>query len=233
MMGQPPGGFPKALQKKILKDEKPINVRPGLELPPADLEALKKEAEKKVERSISDQEFASYLMYPSVFVDYAIHRRRFGNVTVIPTLNFYYGMVQDEELPVHIEYGKTLLIRYLALGQADEEGLREVFFELNGQPRSIRIADETMAPERAPHEKADSSKLGEVGAPMPGLISTVVVAVGQEVEVGDVLLSIEAMKMQTNITAEVSGVVERIVTPVGTQVETKDLLVVITDKKEE
>ncbi len=233
MMGQPPGGFPKELQKKILKDEQPINVRPGLELPPANLDALKKEAEEKVERKITDQEFASYLMYPSVFVDYANHRKKFGNVTVIPTLNFYYGMIQDEELPVHIEYGKTLLIRYLALGQADEEGYREVFFELNGQPRSIRIADETMALERTPHEKADSSKLGEVGAPMPGLISTVVVAVGQEVEVGDVLLSMEAMKMQTNITAEVDGVVERIVTPVGTQVETKDLLVVIAEKEEE
>ncbi|MBU3916166.1 pyruvate carboxylase [bacterium] len=231
MMGQPLGGFPKALQKKILKDEVPITVRPGLKLAPADLSALREEAEKKVERKITDQEFTSYLMYPKVYVDYAKHLKQFGNITVLPTLNFYYGMIQDEELPVHIDYGKTLIIRFLALGQPNEEGNREAFFELNGQPRVVRMADKSLTPDRPPREKADSSKLGEVGAPMRGLVSTVIASVGKEVEVGDVLLTIEAMKMETNVTSEIHGVVERIVAPVGTQVETKDLLVVIAKIK--
>jgi pyruvate carboxylase len=231
MMGQPPGGFPRELQKKVLKDEIPITVRPGKELPAADLAGLRAEAEKKVERQITDQELASYLMYPKVFVDYAKHRRQFGNVTVLPTLNFYYGMIQDEELPVHIEFGKTLIIRYQAIGHPGEDGTREVFFELNGQPRSIRMMDRTKAPERPPREKADSTKLGDVGAPMPGLVIKVLATVGQEVEAGDVLLTIEAMKMETNVISEVNGVIDRVIATVGMQVETKDLLVAVAEKK--
>lgn len=229
MMGQPPGGFPEALQKKVLRDEKAITVRPGLELPPADMKALREEAEKKVERQISDRELASYLMYPSVFTDYAAHRRTYGNVIVIPTMSFFYGMAPEEELSINIDQGRTLIIRFQALGLADEEGMREVFFELNGQPRVVRIPDKSQVPERAPHEKADSSNLGHVGAPMPGLVAKVLVSEGQEVESGDVLLTLEAMKMETNVTSVVNGTVKRIVTPVGTQVESKDLLMVVEE----
>ncbi len=227
MMGQPPGGFPKELQNKVLKGEKPITVRPGQELEPTDLEAARAEAEAKADRKITDYELASYLMYPKVFIDYINFRRKNGNVSVLPTLSFYYGMAPEEELPVHIEFGKTLIIRFQAMGMPDEDGTREMFFELNGQPRVVKVSDLSKAPERAPREKADPGKLGEIGSPMPGLISTVLVIENQEIEQGDVLLTIEAMKMETNVLAEVPGIVERVVTPVGTQVDAKDLLVVI------
>ena len=227
-MGQPVGGFPKALQRKILKGAKPLKKRPGEVLAPTDLDAEKAEAEKKVGRQITDEELASYLMYPKVFEDYCKHRRQFGNVIILPTLNFFYGMVRDEELALHIEKGKTLLIRFQALGMPEEDGRRTVFFELNGQPRNVTVIDRNIKSTKVVNQKADDSDPGQVGAPMPGLIVTVKVSEGDEVQRGDVLLSIEAMKMETAVASEIDGVVEKILTPVGTQVDTKDLLVVIT-----
>ena len=227
MMGQPPGGFPVELQKKILKGEKPITVRPGLLLEPVDMEETKAEVEKQLKRNISDFELASYLMYPDVFIDYAEHRRTYGNVSVLPTLNFFYGMKREEELHVDIASGKTLIIRFMAKGKADDDGNREVFFELNGQARIVKVPDRSQVPERAAREKANPAVLGEVGSPMPGLISAVCVSENQEIERGDVLLTIEAMKMQTNVVSDVPGIVERIVTSVGEQVDAKDLLIVI------
>nr|WP_321401784.1 pyruvate carboxylase [uncultured Desulfobacter sp.] len=232
MMGQPPGGFPKDLQKKILKGEEPITVRPGQLLEPADMDQERAQAEKLVERKISDCELASYLMYPDVFVDYMKHRKKFGNVSVLPTLNFFYGMKREEELYVDIASGKTLIIRFMAKGKADEEGNREVYFELNGQSRIVKVPDRSKVPERAPREKANPANLGEVGSPMPGLISAVCVSEGDEIERGDVLVTIEAMKMQTNVLSDVPGVVQRIATAVGSQVDAKDLLVVIKQPEE-
>lgn len=227
MMGQPPGGFPKELQKKILKGEEPITVRPGQLLEPVDMDSTRAEVEKLAERKISDCELASYLMYPDVFIDYTKHRRTYGNVSVLPTLNFFYGMKREEELSVDLASGKTLIVRLMAKGKADEEGKREVFFELNGQSRIVKVPDRSKAPERAPREKANPAVLGEIGSPMPGLISAVCVTENQEIERGDVLATIEAMKMQTNVLSDVSGIVQRIVTSVGTQVDAKDLLIVI------
>jgi len=227
MMGQPPGGFPVELQKKILKGEKPITVRPGQLLAPVNMEDARAEAEKLAQRKISDCELASYLMYPDVFIDYTKHRRTYGNVSVLPTLNFFYGMAREKELAVDIASGKTLIIRFMAKGKADDEGKREVFFELNGQSRIVKVPDRSKVPERAPREKANPAVLGEVGSPMPGLISAVCVSENQKVERGDVLITIEAMKMQTNVVSDVPGIVERIVTQVGTQVDAKDLMVVI------
>jgi pyruvate carboxylase len=227
MMGQPPGGFPVELQKKILKGEEPITVRPGILLDPVDMDETRAEVEKEIERKISDVELASYLMYPDVFIDYAEHRRKYGNVSVLPTLNFFYGMKREEELFVDIASGKTLIIRFMAKGKADDEGNREVYFELNGQSRIVKVPDRSKVPERAPREKANPGALGEVGSPMPGLISSICVSENQEIERGDVLLTIEAMKMQTNVVSDIPGIVDRIVTSVGTQVDAKDLLVVI------
>ena len=194
-IGQPPGGFPKALQQKVLKGRAPLKQRPGEVLPPADLAAERGAAEARAERALSDAELASYLMYPKVFVDYARDRARYGNVAVLPTPTFFYGMEVGEELSVDLERGKTLIIRLVAVSEAHEDGTRTVFFELNGQPRSVRVPDRSQVAKRAPTRKAEIGDPNQVGAPMPGNVVTVAVKAGQKVARGETLLTLEAMKM--------------------------------------
>jgi len=225
-LGQPTGGFPKALQKKILKGEKPITVRPGSLMDDVDLEETRKEVEQKVGRHISDFELGSHLMYPQVFADYASHLRQFGDVSKIPTQDFFYGMEPGGEIAVEMERGKALVIRFLALGDANEDGVRNVFFELNGQPRSVRIRDHSQESTRPANRVADDQDSNQLGAPMPGIISAIVVEPGQKVLRGDTLLSIEAMKMETAVTAEFDGTVSEVAVSIGAQVNAEDLLVV-------
>jgi pyruvate carboxylase len=226
-LGQPPGGFPEALQRKVLKGGAPLTARPGATMPPADLEAERAAAAAKTGQPIDDRQLASYLMYPKVFTDYMQHRKTYGEVSVLSTPVFFHGLLQGEETGVELEPGKALLIRYLATGEADEEGRRAVFFELNGQPRTIKVADRKVAPARAAHPKAEDGNASHVGAPMPGLVTGILVQPGQTVEAGDALVSLEAMKMETTVRAERAGVVERIVAIQGRSVETKDLLLVL------
>jgi len=224
-LGQPPGGFPKALQDKVLKGQKPITVRPGASAPPADLSKIKREAEQKVERHISDEELQSYLMYPKVFTDYAQHRRRYGPVEVLPTPVFFYGMEAGQEIHVELETGKALNIRCVAIGEVDAEGKVKVFFELNGQPRSVRVEDKTVAASVESHPKAEDGNPDHVPAPMPGVVASLAVQQGQTVTQGDLLLTIEAMKMETAIHADRDGTIKNITAKPGTQVDAKDLLI--------
>jgi pyruvate carboxylase len=226
-LGQPHGGFPEGLQRKVLKGREPLTVRPGEALPETDLRAAREEAEKKVRRSISDRELASYLMYPKVFLDYADHHRVHGDVSVLPTEAFFYGMRRDDELFVDIERGKTLVIRFLAVGDADNEGKRTIFFELNGQPREVKVADRSLAPSGPAKRTADEGDPSHVPAPMPGLVVSLSVRIGEAVARGDRLLSIEAMKMETGVFAERAGAVREILVKAGDQVDTKQLLMVI------
>ncbi|KAB7624378.1 pyruvate carboxylase [Alkalilimnicola sp. S0819] len=226
-LGQPVSGFPEALQKKVLGDEAPLTARPGAVLPAADLDALRAEAEAQVEREITDAELASYLMYPKVFVEYARHREAFGNVSVLPTHAFFHGLESQEEVSIDIERGKRLILRCLAISEADEEGKRRVFFELNGQPRRIKVADTSLAPKSAARRKVEPGKPGQIAAPMAGLIVHVAVNPGQKVRKGDHLFSIEAMKMETAIHAERDGTVEEVLLGAGTQVDSKDLVLVV------
>ncbi len=226
-VGQPPGGWPKDLQRKILKGETPITDRPGAHLPALDLSVERAAAAKAVHRKVSDVEFASYLMYPKVFADYAVHRREFGRVDVLPTPVFFYGMTPGEEVAIDIDPGKTLIVRLLAVGEAGEDGQREVFFELNGQPRAVRVADRALAPKVAANEKADPANPGHVGAPMPGVVATVAAREGQKVEAGDTLLTLEAMKMETAVPASRAGRLTRVCIKPGQQVDARDLLAVI------
>jgi pyruvate carboxylase len=228
-LGQPYGGFPEALQRKVLKGAEPLRARPGEVLEPADLDAARAEVEKKVRRHVSERELASYLMYPKVFIDFAEHHRAYGDVSVLPTPVFLYGLRRDDELFVDIERGKTLVIRFLATGEADEEGRRTIFFELNGQPREVKVTDRALAPSGATRRMADESNPGHVGAPMPGLVVAVTVGEGQRVERGTRLLSIEAMKMETGVFADREGVVEEVLVQAGTAVETKQLMMVLGD----
>jgi pyruvate carboxylase len=226
-LGQPPGGWPEALQKKVLKGDEPYVVRPGSLLPDADLAAERKAIEEKIEREVNDFEFASYLMYPKVFTDYAMAHETYGPVSTLPTPNYFYGLPVGDEVLIDIEKGKTLVVLNQAIGHTDEKGMVTVFFELNGQPRRIKVPDRAHgAAGGAVRRKVDAGNAAHVGAPMPGVISTVAVAAGQEIKQGDVLLSIEAMKMETALHAEKDGVVAEVLVKAGDQIDAKDLLIV-------
>jgi pyruvate carboxylase len=226
-LGRPTGGFPEALQAKVLNGRKPLDGRPGALMPPADLDAERTEAERRTGGRLDDRDLASYLMYPKVFTDFCQHRQNYGDVAALPTPIFFHGMEQGEEVSVEIERGKSLIIRYLATSDADEAGRRTVFFELNGQPRTVKITDRRVAPTRQAHPKAEDGNLSHIGAPMPGLVAAIAVRAGQKVERGDLLVSLEAMKMESAVRADRAGTVERVVAELGRNVETKDLLVVI------
>ncbi|MEI4483156.1 MULTISPECIES: pyruvate carboxylase [unclassified Phyllobacterium] len=225
-LGQPPNGWPQALQKKALKGEKPYVVRPGWLLPDADLDAERESIEKKIERPVNDFEFASYLMYPKVFIDYAVASETYGPVSVLPTPAYFYGLGQGEELLADIEKGKTLVVLNQAQSDVDEKGMVKVFFEINGQPRPIRVPDRNRNATSAIRRKVELGNAAHLGAPMPGVISTVTVAAGQLVKTGDVLLSIEAMKMETALHAEKDGTISEVLVRRGDQIDAKDLLIV-------
>ena len=227
-LGQSPGGWPEALQKKALKGEKPYTVRPGSLLGAADLEGDRKEVEEKLGRKLSEQEFSSWLMYPKVFSDFAAAQEIYGPVSVLPTPTYFYGMRPEDEIFVEIEKGKTLIIRCLGTAEVDEKGMATVFFELNGQPRRVKVPDRAHGASAAKaRRKAEPGNDSHVGAPMPGVVSTVSLVAGQAVKAGDVLLSIEAMKMETALHAERDGTVEEVLVRAGDQIDAKDLLVVL------
>ncbi|MDR7221452.1 pyruvate carboxylase [Aminobacter aminovorans] len=226
-LGQSPGGWPAALQKKVLKGETPITARPGSLLKAADLKANRKEIETKLGRKLSEDEFASWLMYPKVFTDFVGAQENYGPVSVLPTPVYFYGMKPEDEVFVDIEKGKTLVIRCLAVGDVDEKGMVTVFFEINGQPRRIKVPDRAHgASASKARRKAEAGNDAHVGAPMPGVVSTLAVSAGQPIKAGDVLLSIEAMKMETALHAERDGTIAEVLVRAGDQIDAKDLLVV-------
>ncbi|MBI1890359.1 MAG: pyruvate carboxylase [Burkholderiales bacterium] len=223
-LGFPADGFPKELERKVLKEATPLTDRPGASLSPVDFAAVRMQVEKTIARAISEQELASYLMYPKVFVEYADHRRQYGDVSVLPTPVFFYGLQDGQEVSVDIDRGKTLVIRLLGGAELAEEGQSKLFFELNGQPRVIRI-DREGAVKTVAHPKAEEGNAGHVGAPMPGMVVTVAVKAGQTVAKGDPLVSVEAMKMETMIRAERDAVIKHVHVKPGTSVSAKDLLI--------
>jgi pyruvate carboxylase len=225
-LGQPLGGFPAALQKKVLGGKAAQSARPGELLPPADLPGERAMAEAKIGRPITEFELASHLMYPKVFAEYAADRATFGDVSTLPTSVFFYGMQSGQEINIDLERGKTLIVKYVTTSDAHEDGTRTVFFELNGQPRPIRVADRSQVAKRPPQRKVEAGNPKHVGAPMPGTIVTVPVHSGQQLVRGDVLLTLEAMKMETTVRAEQDGVVKEVLAKPGLQVDAKDLLVV-------
>jgi pyruvate carboxylase len=224
-LGQPFGGFPRALQKRVLRGRKPLRGRPGASLPPADLAGTRKQLEGKLGRPVSEREAITHLLYPRVFPDFAAHQAKYSDTSVLPTPVFFYGMEKGEEISVDIEAGKTLIIKFQAVGDPHGDGRRVVFFELNGQPREILVEDRSLAAEAQAHPKADPSDPRQVAAPMPGLVVNVLVAEGEHVAAGQKLLALEAMKMETTVYAESAGCVAEVLVRPGTQVEAGDLLV--------
>jgi pyruvate carboxylase len=188
---------------------------------------LRASASGEVGHEITDRQLASYLMYPQVYREYAAERVRYGDVATLPTMAYFYGLEPGQEISVELEAGKTLIVRYVTRSEPHEDGSRTVFFELNGQPRSVRVIDRALIPLRPPQRKIEAGNIRHVGAPMPGTIATVAVSVGQKVARGDVLLTLEAMKMQTAVRAEIDGTVSEVLVRPSSQVDAKDLLVVL------
>jgi pyruvate carboxylase len=226
-LGQPYGGFPAALQRKVLQGAAPLTSRAGAALAPVDLEAERARLQQRLPRPVTDEDLASFLMYPRVFEDYARERLLYGDPAILPTPVFFYGMEPGQEITIDLERGKTLIVRYVAMSEPHEDGTRTVFFELNGQPRSVRVDDRSRVAKRPPPRKIEPGNLRHVGAPMPGVVATVTTAAGARVSRGDTLLTLEAMKMQTAVRAEVAGEVAEVLTSPGQAVEAKDLLVVL------
>ncbi|MBL8796628.1 MAG: pyruvate carboxylase [Planctomycetia bacterium] len=223
-LGQPPGGFPKALQKRILRDRKPLRGRPGASLPPADFAAARQEVERKVRHTIGERDLMSYLLYPRVFLDFAEHQRTYSDVSVLPTPVFFYGMEPGEETSFEIEPGKTLIVKFLTVGDAHPDGKRLVFFELNGQPREVLVQDRALGEKVQRRPKAEAGNPQHIGAPMPGLVARVATLAGQEVTAGQKLCTLEAMKMETTIYADRPGRIAEVLVSTGMQVDAGDLL---------
>ncbi|MTJ04073.1 MAG: pyruvate carboxylase [Sediminimonas qiaohouensis] len=225
-LGQPPGGFPEGIVRKVLKDEAPNTERPGKHLPPVDLEQTRAELSGALEgKPVDNEDLNGYLMYPKVFLDYMGRHRQYGPVRTLPTRTYLYGMEPGEEITAEIDPGKTLEVRLQAVGETGEDGEAKVFFELNGQPRVIRVPNRAVKAQSAARPKAEAGNPDHVGAPMPGVVASVTVNVGQKVREGDMLLTIEAMKMETGIHAERDATVKAVHVQPGGQIDAKDLLI--------
>jgi pyruvate carboxylase len=225
-LGQPPGGWPDAIQNKILKGDAPMTERPGKSLPPVDLEAVRAKVEKELGgKGVDDEDLQGYLMYPKVFLDYMGRHKTYGPVRTLPTKTFFYGMDQGEEISIEIDPGKTLEVRLQAVGDTTDDGEVRVFFELNGQPRTIRVPNRKAAAITAKRPKAEAGNPLHIGAPMPGVIASIAAVAGKPVLAGDLLLTIEAMKMETGIHADRNGVIKAVHVHAGAQIDAKDLLV--------
>ncbi|HZR35588.1 MAG TPA: pyruvate carboxylase [Nevskia sp.] len=225
-LGFPADGFPKALQDKVLKGKPPLQGRPGESIPAVDLAAAKAEAEKALGQELSAADLAAYLMYPKVYKDYAEHQKLYGDVSALPTPVFFYGMQeQQDEISVDLEPGKTLVIRLQSRTDVEEEGVSKLFFELNGQSRVVRVPHLGAAKAASERPKAEDGNANQIGAPMPGMVVRVAVQKGQSVAKGELLLALEAMKMETVIAAPRDGVIRQIHASPGLTVGNKDLLV--------
>jgi pyruvate carboxylase len=232
-LGQPHGGWPEAIQRKVLKGEAPMTERPGKSLPSVDLDAVRAKLaadlsigqEEADDEVVDDEDLNGYLMYPKVFMDYRARHRMYGPVRSLPTRTFFYGMTSGEEITAEIDPGKTLEIRLQAVGETTDDGDVRVFFELNGQPRVIRVPNRAIKAKTAARPKAAEGNPSHIGAPMPGSIASVAVSVGQKVRAGDLLVTIEAMKMETGLHADRAAVVKALHVQPGAQIDAKDLLV--------
>jgi len=224
-IGQPPYGFPEPLRSLVLKDREPIAGRPGAELDEADFEKSESELEKKLDRKPSRAECLSYLLYPKVYLDFLESRRKHGtHVSSLPTAAFFHGMGLAQELHVEIERGQGMVIRLVAVGDPDAEGKRAVFFDLNGQPRRITVHDRTLGIQIERRPKAEADDPRQVGAPLPGLLASHAQAEGAKVRAGERLCVIEAMKMESNVTAAIEARISKIHVAAGEHVESGDLL---------
>ncbi|SFS64971.1 pyruvate carboxylase [Marininema halotolerans] len=230
-LGQPPGGFPERLQKVVLKGREHITCRPGKLLPAIDFVKVEQELSEKINRPVTEEDVLSYIMYPQVFLDKERITQDYGEVSVLDTPTFFYGLRLGEEVAVTIEQGKTLMVKLISVGALGSDGKRTVYFELNGQPREVTVADLAAEITSETRRKADRTVEGEIGASMPGNVLKVMVEPGDEVRKGEHLIVTEAMKMETTVQAPFSGTIKAIYVKAGEPIEAEDLLLEMEPKK--
>ncbi|MCW1883737.1 pyruvate carboxylase [Luteolibacter flavescens] len=226
-LGQPDGGWPADVQKVVLGNKPSTTQRPGDLADPVDLEATRAQVAKKIGRQIDDDDLYSHLMYPQVFADFVEFRRKYDDLSGLATPAFFYGMHVGEEVEVEIDPGKTLFVKLVSVGDADPDGKRTLFYELNGMPRESVVVDKSRVStgSKAARAKGDPSDTAQACAPMPGMVTEIAVSPGQEVKEGDKLVVLEAMKMLTTVSASKDGVVKEVLVQKGEQVDSDDLLV--------
>ncbi|MDQ6600650.1 pyruvate carboxylase [Bacillus salipaludis] len=227
-LGQPYEGFPKELQRIVLKGREPITVRPGERLEEVNFEQIEKTLFSSLNRPVTSQEAIAYALYPKVFIDYQKNVEQFGNISVLDTPTFLYGMRLGEEMEIEIEKGKTLIVKLVSIGEAGQDGIRTVYFELNGQSREVMIKDESIKTTILSRQKADLTNLNHLGATMPGTIIKVLVQKGETVSKGDHLIITEAMKMETTIQAPFDGIIRDIYVKSGEAIQQGDLLIEVS-----
>jgi pyruvate carboxylase len=222
-LGQTDGGFPSGIAKMVLKGKKPLTGPPGAALDPIDFEAGFSAFKREFDDTLTELDFLSYLMYPGVFRDFYRHQKEFGEVHYLPTQTFFYGLGQGDEILVKLQRGKTIVIRYIYRSHTDENGNCRVTFELNGQARSVQVRDETVVPKTAANRKA--VERNEIGSPLMGRLASVLVSAGDVVQKDTPVFVIEAMKMETTITAPFKSTVTRVHLPAGELVGQGDLVI--------
>ncbi|WP_099353575.1 pyruvate carboxylase [Fredinandcohnia onubensis] len=227
-LGQPHGGFPKELQRIILKGREPITVRPGELLESVNFSEIKDTLTHSLHRDVSNKEMISYALYPKVFMDYQKMFDQFGDISMLDTPTFFYGMRLGEEIEVEIEQGKTLIVKLVSVGQAQPDGTRVIYFELNGQPREVIVKDTNIKSTVVAKLKADRDNENHIGATMPGTVIKVLVEKGDKVNKGDHLMITEAMKMETTVQAPFTGIVKDIHVANSEAIQTGDLLLELT-----
>lgn len=229
-LGQPYKGFPKKVQEIILKGEKPYNGRPNEHLEPVDFDSefttFKRKYQRGFARELEITDFLSYMLYPKVWDDAIKIFKEYGNISVVPTKAFFYGLKLNEEVIIEIAKGKTIIVKLLSIGSPNEEGVRTVFFKINGQNRFVEITDKSLAIEKVVNEKIEEGNTSHIGAPLQGVISKVLIKKGQEVKKNEPLFVIEAMKMETTITSPSDSKIKQILLKEGTMVYAEDLVVV-------
>ncbi len=230
-LGQPVGGFPKDVQKVVLKDIKPYTDRPNAHLEPVDFEdefkKFKRKFTKGMGRRLEMTDFLSYKLYPKVFEDAYKKHLLYGNIMNIPTKNFFYGMDIGEEIMIPMDKGKNVLISLMLKSEPDANGNVTVYFKINGQLRTLVVKDKTVKVEKQENRKANPKDEKEVGAPLQGLLSSVLVKKGEEVKKNQALFIIEAMKMETTVTSNAEGVVANITLKGGDLVNPEDLVLTL------
>lgn len=224
-LGQPYQGFPRELQQIILKGREPLTVRPGETLEAADFNDIKETLFHKINRQVTSFDVLAYALYPKVFLDREKMYAQFGDISVLDTPTFFYGMTLGEEIEVEIEQGKTLIVKLVSIGEAQSDGSRVLYFELNGQSREIVVIDESAKVTVTAKQKVDPSNPSQIGASMPGTVIKVLVEQGEKVKKGDHLMITEAMKMETTVQAPFDGRVKSISVQNGEGISAGDLLI--------
>ncbi|WP_340278159.1 pyruvate carboxylase [Staphylococcus coagulans] len=226
-IGQPVNGFNKDLQRVILKGQAPLTERPGEYLEPIDFDALREELQEKQQEKVTEQDLISYALYPKVYEQYVKTYEQFGNVAILDTPTFFFGMRDNEKIEIEIDKGKILIIQLKTITNPDENGVRTVFFDMNGQARRIQVKDENIQASHLAKPKADKADSSHIGAQMPGTIIEVKVAEGEQVEAGQSLIISEAMKMETTIQAPFKGTIKKVHVSANDSIESQDLLIEI------